>query len=132
MISDVGGREELATDVARHLLLVANQVGTETVPRGEGRRAGLCSTRAHTHTKPLLKLGHFDIFLRHYILEAKQVNTIKLPITHSYSVYIEARDIRQETSLKIGRKNKARVQMLSPTNDAVSGRSVIQCQRSSF
>lgn len=35
VVSDVRRRQQLPADVARHLLLVADQVRTEAVPRGE-------------------------------------------------------------------------------------------------
>lgn len=41
VVGDVGGRQKLPADVAGNLLLVADQVGAEAVPRGERRRAGL-------------------------------------------------------------------------------------------
>lgn len=41
VVGDVGGRQQLPTDVTRHLLLVADEVGAEAVPRGKGRRARL-------------------------------------------------------------------------------------------
>lgn len=41
MVGDVGGRQQLPADVTRHLLLVADEVGAEAVPRGKGRRARL-------------------------------------------------------------------------------------------
>lgn len=42
VVGDVSGRQQLPTDVTRYLLLVPDQVGAETVPRGERRRARLC------------------------------------------------------------------------------------------
>lgn len=41
VIGDVSGGQQLPTDVTGNLLLVADQVGAEAVPRGERRRAGL-------------------------------------------------------------------------------------------
>ena len=35
VVGDVGGRQQLPTDVTRHLLLVTDQVRAETIPRGE-------------------------------------------------------------------------------------------------
>ena len=41
VVRDVGRRQQLPADVARHLLLVTHQVSSETIPRGERRRARL-------------------------------------------------------------------------------------------
>jgi len=41
VVGDVGGRQQLPTDVTRYLLLMADQVSAETIPRGERRRARL-------------------------------------------------------------------------------------------
>lgn len=41
VVGDVRRRQQLPTDVTRHLLLVTDQVRTEAVPRGECRRARL-------------------------------------------------------------------------------------------
>lgn len=41
VVGDVSGGQQLPADVTWYLLLVPNQVGAETVPRGERRRARL-------------------------------------------------------------------------------------------
>lgn len=40
VVSDVGGRQQLPTDVTGHLLLMTDQVSAQPVPGGEGRGAG--------------------------------------------------------------------------------------------
>ena len=49
VVGDVSGRQQLPADVTRHLLLVTDQMCTEAVPRGEGRRARLRRKRGHEH-----------------------------------------------------------------------------------
>ncbi len=53
VIGDVSGGQQLPTDVTWHLLLMTDEVGTETIPRGECRRACLWKTRggAQSHTQ---------------------------------------------------------------------------------
>lgn len=41
VVGDVGGRQQLPANVTGNLLLVPDQVGAQTVPRGKRRRAGL-------------------------------------------------------------------------------------------
>lgn len=51
VVSDVSGGQQLPADVTRYLLLVPDQVGSETVPRGERRRARLLETGARAQKK---------------------------------------------------------------------------------
>lgn len=52
MVSDVRGRQQLPADVTWHLLLVADEVCAEAVPRGEGRRARLYGMgRSHRESR---------------------------------------------------------------------------------
>lgn len=44
VVGDVSSRQQLPTDVTRHLLLVPDQMSAETIPRGKRRRACLCKT----------------------------------------------------------------------------------------
>lgn len=49
VVSDVGGRQQLPTDVTGHLLLMTDQVSAQPVPGGEGRGAGLKRTGPQLH-----------------------------------------------------------------------------------
>lgn len=51
VVGDVSGGQQLPTDVTWYLLLVPDQVGAETVPRGKRRRARLWETGAQAQKK---------------------------------------------------------------------------------
>lgn len=48
VISDVGSREQLPTDVTRNLFLMADQMSTQAIPRGKRWRARLQERWRHT------------------------------------------------------------------------------------